>query len=625
MTGYDRQTRSGKRNLGLPQRFPWLGGRLRGAVAWAAAAALILGAACSGAVAAPAHGVAMHGAPALPEGFAHLPYARPDAPEGGRLTLGELGGFDSLNPYVVKGRPVWAVRTLTVESLMGRNWDEPFALYGLLAETVEIPQDRAWVEFRLRPEARFSDGTRVTVEDVVWSLETLGELGRPGYRTLRDRIAGIERPAPGVVRFRFAEPGREAPLILGLMPVLSKAAHEGRAFGEGSLEPLVGSGPYVVAEAEAGRHVTFRRDPDWWGEGLAFNAGRWNFETIRHEWFRDGAALFEAFRAGEIDVFREGDPDRWEDGWGWAEAAGVERAEIPHGRPSGMTGFVFNTRRAPFDDIRVRRALTLAFDFEWINRTLNRGVYERIRSPFGGSPLAHQGPAEGRERAILAPHAEALPAGALEGTAELPETDGSGRDRRNLRSAVRLLEAAGWTVRDGALRDAEGRAFRFEILLEGPAWEAAASVFARALEPLGIEATVRLVDGAQYEARRLDYDYDMIVNRWAMSLSPGAEQRLYWGAYGRETPGTRNYAGVDSAAVEASIDALLVAETEADFDAAARALDRALAWGAYVVPLWHAPASRIGWDGDLAFPERLPLYGDWIGWLPDVWWREEAE
>ena len=508
-----------------------------------------------------------------------------------------------------------------VESLLGRSWDEPFGLYGLLAETVELAEDRSWAEFRLRPEARFSDGTRVTVDDVVWSLETLGRDGLPGYRALRDKITAIERPAPGVVRFRFEGGDREAPLILGLMPVLSRAALEGRDFAESGLAPLVGSGPYLVADLEPGRFVEFRRDPDWWGAGLAFNAGRWNFETIRHEWFRDGAALFEAFRAGEIDVFREGEPDRWEDGWRWAEAAGVERAEIPHGRPTGMAGFVFNTRRAPFDDRRVREALALAFDFEWINRTLNRGAYARIRSPFGNSPLAHRGPAEGRQREILAPHAAALPEGALEREMRLPETDGSGRNRRNLRRAARLLAEAGWEVRDGALRNAAGRALRFEILLPGPAWEAAATVWARSLEPLGIEAAVRLVDPAQYEARRAEYDFDMIVNRWAMSLSPGVEQRLYWGEAGRESPGTRNYAGVANPAVEAAIEALLSAESEAGFEAAARALDRALAWGLYVVPLWNAPASRIGWDGKLAFPGRLPLYGDWIGWLPDVWWR----
>jgi peptide/nickel transport system substrate-binding protein len=368
------------------------------------------------------------------------------------------------------------------------------------------------------------------------------------------------------------------------------------------------------------------RNPDYWGRELPFNAGQNNFDTIRVEYHRDGNALFNALQAGQVSLFRETDAARWQSAYDFEAVRDglIERVEIPHGRPTGMNGFVFNTRNALFADVRVREALTLAFDFEWINRTLNRGAYARIRSPFGNSPLGHEGPAEGREREILAPHADELPEGALEGTMTLPETDGSGRNRRNLREAVRLLEAAGWTVRDGALRDAEGRAFAFEILLAGPEWEATASVFARALEPLGIEATVRLVDGAQYEARRLEYDYDMIVNRWAMSLSPGAEQRLYWGAYGREAPGTRNYAGVDSPAVEAAIDALLTAETREGFEAAARALDRALAWGAYVIPLWHAPASRIGWDGGLAFPERLPLYGDWIGWLPDVWWREDA-
>ncbi|MEO0682818.1 MAG: extracellular solute-binding protein, partial [Pseudomonadota bacterium] len=448
----------------------------------------------------------------------------------------------------------------------------------------------------------------------------------PGFRTVWNKVSHWERTGERSVRFHFDPPDREAPLILALRPILSKRAFEGRDFAESSLAPLVASGPYVIAEAEAGRSVTFARDPDWWGRDLPFNRGRWNLAEIRHEWFKDEAARFEAFRAGALDVFRDGEPARWAEGYGFpaVQRGDVLRAEIPHGRPSGLTGLVLNTRRPIFADLRVRQALSLGLDFEWINRTLNRGAYARTQSLFGGTPLGVSGPAEGAERALLAPFAEALPQGALDRGPDWPVTDGSGRNRRNLRAAKRLLEAAGWTVQDGVLKDADGRPFAFEILLGGPGWEATASVYARGLEPLGIEAQVRIVDAAQYQARRAAYDFDMIVNAWGVSLSPGVEQRLYWHSSGRETPGTRNYPGVASPAVDAAIDALTLAETAEDLAAAARALDRALTAGVYVIPLWHAPVSRIAHRAELGFPERLPLYGDWIGWLPDVWFRRAS-
>lgn len=570
----------------------------------------------------PAHGIAMHGPPALPDGFEHLPYANPGAPQGGEIAFGVVGGFDSLNPFILRGRAPWEIQPYTTEPLMGRNWDEPFGLYGLIAETITTPPDRSWVEFKLRPEARFSDGSPVTVEDVIWSMETRAEEGRPGFRAVWDKVASVERPGPGRVRFAFDAPDREAPLILGLAPILKKAQFEGRDFAEPSLEPLIGSGPYVVEDAEPGRALTLRRDRDWWGEGLALNAGQHNLDVIRVEYFRDAAALFDAFKAGEIDVFRDADPVRWAEGYDFpaAREGRVVRTEAPHGRPSGMKGLVFNTRRPPFDDRRVRAALALAFDFAWLNDTLFRGGYERIESYFDNSPLGHEGPATGREREILAPFD--LPEGALDAAYEPPAGAGDGRNRRNLRRATQLLAEADWEVRDGALRDASGEPFRFEILLANAADEQVAGIYADALEALGIEARVRTVDAAQYQERRTDYDFDMIVNEWALSLSPGNEQRLYWGREGVTEPGSRNYMGVDDPAVEASIDALLAAESREDFEAAARALDRALAWGVYVVPFWRAPASWIAHDARLRHPERTPLYGDWIGWLPDVWWSE---
>jgi peptide/nickel transport system substrate-binding protein len=573
------------------------------------------------ALAGPAHGVAMHGDPALPADFDAFPYVRPDAPKGGRFVIGATGGFDSLNPFVLKGRAPWEIRAHTVESLMARNWDEPFALYGLLAETIETPPDRSWVAFTLRPEARFSDGSPVTPEDVLWSMETLAAVGRPNFRAVWSKVAAAEIIGPRTLRVAFAEPDREAPLILGLTPVLKR----GQALAEAGMTPLIGSGPYVVDSAEPGRALVLRRDPDWWGGDVPAMRGQNNLDEIRVEYFRDANALRDAFRAGVTDFIREGDAAVWEQGYGFDRIAtgAAVKAEIPHGRPSGLEGFVFNARRAPFDDIRVRRALTLAFNWEWANATLLGGVQRRIRSPFDNSPLRHEGPADGAERAILAPFVDALPDGALDGGWAPPEAAPDDlRNRRNLRDAARLLADAGWSVRDGALRDGAGRPFAFEILLGASTHERVAAAWTDALATLGIVARVRTVDAAQYQARLTDYDFDVIVNRWAMSLSPGNEQRLYWGRDGVATPGTRNYAGVDSPAVEAAIDALLSATDRAAFEGAARALDRALAHGVHVAPFGYDPVSRIAHDAGLRRPDRVPLYGDWIGWAPEVWWRE---
>ncbi len=578
------------------------------------------------AVAAPAargdHAIAMHGAPALPPGFAHLPYANPEAPKGGRIVFGAVGGFDSLNPWIIAGRAPWEVRAQTFESLLGRSWDEPFTLYGLIAESVDAPPDRSWVEFTLRAEARFSDATQITVEDVVFSMETLAAHGRPSFREVWGKVSGWRQTGPLSVRFDFSEPDREAPLILALAPIFKKAQFAERAFEEPSLEPIIGSGPYVVDAFEADRFVSLVRDEAYWGRHLALNAGRNNLDEIRVEYFRDASALLDAFRAGEITFRREDDPSRWAEGYGFAEEAGVAMAEIPHARPTGMHGFVYNMRRAPFDDIRVRRALTHAFNFEWINATMFDGAYARIESYFHNSPLAHRGAAEGREREILAPFEDALPEGALDAEYIPPSAEGDPRNRRNLRRAAQLLEEAGWTVRDGALRNAAGEPFGFEILLGSSGDERIAGVWADALGRLGIAVDIRLVDSAQYQARRTDYDYDVIVNRWGLSLSPGNEQRFYWGGEGVERPGTRNYMGVDNPAIEAAIDALLSTEDGAGFRAAARALDRALSHGVYVAPFWFSPVSRIAHDAALQYPDAIPLYGDWIGWAPDVWWSE---
>jgi len=561
----------------------------------------------------------MHGTPALAPGFAHLPYADPAAVQGGRVVFGETGGFDSLNPYLLKGRAPWGVRAHTIESLMARSYDEPFTLYGLLAESVETPEDRSWVEFTLRPEARFADGSPVTVADVIWSLETVGTQGHPAYRNAWNAVSGVEQTGPGRLRISFAEPNRELALIMGLRPVLKKAEWEGREFARSTLEPITGSGPYVVDRFEPGRFISFRRNPDYWGRDLGVTRGLNNFDEIKYEYFRNSEALWSAVKTGEVSVFTDSDAARWADGYDFPAALDgrLLRGEISHGRPTGMYGFVFNTRRAVFADRRVREALALSFDWEWVNQRLYRGQYKRIESYFANSSLGFEGPAAGREAALLAPFAETLPAGTLEAGWRPPASDGSGRDRKNLRAAVRLLEEAGWKVDGRVRRNAAGEALSFEVLVASTGDETLAELWSGALGRLGVEVQVRRVDNAQYVARRRNYDYDMTVNRWFLSLSPGVEQRLYFGAQGRTDPGTRNYMGVDDPAVESMIAALLAAANRPDFESAVRALDRVLSAGIYVIPFGYLPTDRVAWQKGYARPERDALYG----WRPEVWWK----
>lgn len=569
----------------------------------------------------------MHGAPALPAGFAHLPYADPNAPQGGRVKLGEVGGFDSLNPHIRRGRFVWAMRTLVFESLLGRSYDEPFSLYGLLAEGVSTPPDRSSVSFILREEARFSNGAPVTVEDVIWSMETLRDKGRPNYRAMYGQVASVERIGERGVRFIFKQPNRELPLLIGLMPIHSKAAWAGKTFDAGGLTPPIGSGPYVPTTVEGEQRIVFAKNPDYWGAGLAFNRGRHNFEEIEYLYFRDGDALWQAFTAGAVDFYfdRKG-PAHWAGGYDFPayQRGDVQRGEIRHSLPSGMRGFVFNTRRAPFADRRVRQALSLAFDFAWINERFDRGANQRIQSYFSGADLGFKDPASPAERALLAPLIGAegamLTDAMLDQGWRAPDGAGDGRNRRNLRQARALLAEAGWTIANGVLQDAGGAPFRFEILVASNSDERIAQAYGDMLKPLGIAASVRFIDSAQYQERLTQFDYDMIAHYWYASLSPGEEQRHYWGSAAATTEGTRNYAGVQDPAVDAMIDALIAAQDRPSFAAAAQALDRALAAGVYTIPFGYLPAHRVAWWTRIDKPADAALYG----FRPDVWWRADG-
>lgn len=586
--------------------------------------------ACLAATAAaePMHGIAMYGEPALPPDFVSLPQVNPEAPKGGSYRWGEAGSYDSLNPFVTKGRPALGISTLTVETLMGRNYDEPFSLYGLLAESIDTDEGRTYVEFTLRPEARFSDGSPVTVEDVMWSMETLGTEGNPRYAAAWKKIASMEQTGERSVRFTFNVEDRELPLILGLRPVLKKAQWEGKDFAEATMEVPVGSGPYTLASSELGVQVTYRRNPDWWGKDLPFNRGQWNFDEIRYDYYSNPQAIFEAFKAGQLSAYREANVTKWLSSYDFpaVQSGDVVKAEIPHGRPSGIEGFVMNTRRPLFADWRVREALILAFNFEFINQTLNGSLLPRIPSYFGNSFLGMEPgkPATGRELELLEPFKADLPPGAIEGYA-LPVSDGSQANRKNIRAAAALLEEAGWTVGDdGVLKNAAGEPFAFEILLVTGQDEmaSAAEVYIEALKALGISARLNKIDDAQYKERTNAYDFDMTHYIRSLSLSPGNEQLLYWGSAGVTEPGTRNWMGVNSPAVEAMIAAMLKSPSSEDFTAATRALDRVLTSGRYVIPIWYSDRSRLAFSANLKYPERIPLYGDWTGFLPDTWWYE---
>ncbi|WP_171240707.1 extracellular solute-binding protein [Ruegeria sp. HKCCA5491] len=575
-----------------------------------------------------AHGIAMYGEPALPPDFVSLPYANPDAPKGGKVVFGNTGGYNSLNPFVQKGTSPWQLRFWTHESLMGRSWDEPFTLYGLLAESVETAPDRSWVEFTLREGAQFSDGTPVTVDDVIWSYEILGTEGHLRYRGLWSKIDSIEATGPRTVRITFNEPDRELALIAGLRPILQKAQWDGKDFANATLHDIpVGTGPYVIDSYEPGRYVNLRRNPNYWGSDVPFRRGTMNLDEMRIEFYGDGTVLFEAFKAGELTAVREFNADKWETQYNFpaVQRGDVVKTEIPHGKPSGMTGYVMNTRKAPFEDWRVREALTLAFNFEFINDTITGGAQPRITSYFSGSVLAMQpGAATGRVEELLQPYAADLPPGTLEGYV-LPEGDGSARNRSNIRKATKLLSEAGWTIQDGVLRNANGDAFTLNVLLQqgDSEGETAIEIYSRALERLGIQVSTEQVDSAQFTGRTSDLDFDMTFFRRALSLSPGNEQRLYWGSENADTPGTRNLMGVASPAVDGLIDAMLASESHEDFVAATRALDRVLTAGRYVIPIWNFDVGRIAHAKELKQPETLPIYGDGPEYMPQVWWFEE--
>jgi peptide/nickel transport system substrate-binding protein len=582
-------------------------------------ACVVAGGLAHAAAAEPVHALAMHGKPKHPPGFTHFPYVNPDAPRAGRLVLGQQGTFDSLNPFVVKGRAAPGLRNYVYESLLARSGDEPFTLYGLIAESIEVPPDRTSATFHLRREARFADGQPITPEDVLFSHAFLKEKGYPFHREHYRKVAAVEKVGERGVRFAFDAAGdREIPLILGLMPVLPR--HKFNT--EPTLEPPVGSGAYRVAQVDAGRSIVYRRNPDWWARDLPVTRGRFNFDEIRIEHYRDEAALFEAFKAGEIDLRTEDDPVRWVEGYRFAAVADgrVVKRAFDVAVPSGMTGLAFNTRRPAFRDQRVRRAFILALDAEWINRNLFNGLYRRTQSYFERSYLsAHGRRADGFELPLLLPFRNLVKPAVLDGTFKLPTTDGSGDNRANLQAAYRLLTEAGYRLQDARLAK-DGVPLKVEFLARTRWEERLILSFAHSLGRLGIELRIRQVDSAQYELRRKTFDFDMLQWSWPASLSPGNEQVNRWSSRTVDSEGSYNLVGVSNPAADATIAALLQAEAEPDFVAAVRALDRVLISGDYVIPLFYLPKAWVAHWSHLRHPAVAPL----AGFDLDTWWTERG-
>ena len=566
----------------------------------------------------------MHGQPKYAADFRHLEYVNPAAPKGGTLRLGALGTFDNLNPYVSHGVTPPG-RQYVFESLLKRTDDEPFSLYGLIARSIEIATDRSWIRFRLRPEARFHDGTAITAADVVYSYNTLRAHGRPNHRIYYKQIARVTTAGIDDVTFHFgAAPDREMPLIMGLMPILSEKYYRRVKFDRTTLIPPMASGPYRIDRVEPGRRIIYRRDPNYWGRHLPINRGQHNFEIVRYDFFRDANILFEAFKSGEIDFRHELSPSRWANGYDFpARTSGKVKMEIiRHDRPAGMRAIVFNTRRPLFADRRVRKALAYAFDFNWLNKNLFHGAYTRSTSYFANSDLASVGQPGPDELALLERFRGGIPGEVFGGAYRPPATDGTGAIRGNLRKAVALLKDAGWVVRDGKMvRRSDHRHLKFEMLLARPSNERIALAFARNLKRIGIEMRVRTVDTAQYQSRVQDFDFDVAIKFWHQSLSPGNEQRYYWGSQAAALTGSGNLPGIQDPAVDYLADIISRSPDRRRLRAATRALDRVLSWGHYVIPLFHLTSDRIAYWEKFARPRVTPP----TGYAIESWWVDPAK
>ncbi len=568
------------------------------------------------------HAIAMHGEPKYPADFTHFDYVNPDAPKGGRITLSASGTFDSFNPFNAKGTPGPAAG---IETLLTASADEPFTKYGLLAEWLEWPEDRSWITFHLRPEARWHDGEPVTADDVIFSLEKLRNEGRPLYRFYYQSVSAVEKLDRLTVKFTFGDTeNRELPLIVGELPILPKHYWEGRDFTEATLEPPLGSGPYKVRNFEPGRFVELERVKDYWGENIPVQRGTSNYDVIRYDYFRDRTIAREALKAGQIDYFWENSAKEWATAYEVpvVQAGLLKRQRILDESSGGMQAFYMNARRPQFSDPLVRRALAFAFDFQWTNKTVYYGQYEQPESYFAPTELAARGLPGGEELEILERYRGRVPEEVFTTPYEAPKTDGSGWPRANLTRAFELLELAGWVVRDMKLVDAEtGEPFRFEFLYVDPGQERVLLPFFHNLQRLGIEVRPRLVDTSQYINRVRSRDFDMMIFNNAQSLSPGNEQREYWSSAAADRPDSRNIAGVSDPVIDELVELVIQAPDRESLVQRTRALDRVLLWHHYVIPQLIAPFDRILYWDKFGRPDVIPLHGV----STDYWWVDQEK
>lgn len=568
------------------------------------------------------HGIAMHGDMKYPAEFDHFEYSNPKAPKGGSVTLAAYGTFDSFNPDVVKGDAA-AFMELTYDTLMTQAMDEPFTVYGHVAEKVEYPKDRSWVIFHINPKARFHDGHPITAEDVVFTFNRLVEDGQPFYRAYYADVVKVE--ALDSLRVKFTardDKNRELPLVLGQLKVLPKHYWENRDFSQATLEIPLGSGPYRIKSFDTGKSIEFERVKDYWGEDLPTSRGMYNFDNIKVEYYRDQTVMLEAFKGGRYDYREENQSKRWSTEYNGAkfETGEIIKKEVTHQNPTGMQAFVMNTRRDLFKDPRVREALDLAFDFEWTNKQLFYGAYNRTDSFFSNSDLASTGLPSESELALLEPFREDLPPEVFTTAYQSPVTDGSGNNRKNIRAAIKLLKEAGWTFKDTELVNAEtGKQFQFEILLYSKDFERIVLPYIKNLKKLGIEASARLVDSTNYVRIVRDFEFDMIIGGFGQSNSPGNEQRDYWFSKFADHKGSRNLIGVKDPVVDALIDKVIGAQTREELVTACRALDRVLLWNHYVIPQWYINKHRIAYWDKFSQPAVAPIYGD-VGFF--TWWMK---
>lgn len=571
------------------------------------------------------HGLSMHGEPQLPEGFTHLPYVNPQAPKGGRFRLGAQGTFDSLNPFNIRGVAAGGVTQYVFESLMARSWDEPFSLYGLIAERVHTNEDRSEVTFFLNPKARFSDGVAITAEVVHASFELLKTKGRPNHRQYYNRVERVEKPSAHTIKFIFKNPDRELPLILGLMPVIGTHTSMAEKFEETWLGPITGSGPYAVSHMTPGKSLHLTRRSDYWGEDLAVNKGRFNFEQIRFDYYLDNNSLFEAFKTGLYDARSEPNPNSWHKEYDFpkVQQGEIKRESFGSGLPKPVYGFAFNMRRSPYSDKRIREALNLLFDAAWINKNLFSNGYGITESYFHGSELSSLGQVISEEEMkILGSAKDNLAKNILEGKPHLPRPDGSGRDRSTARMALERLKNAGFIQKDGKMVSQQtGQPLSPEILVTSRDQEQIAIAYRDHLRRVGIEARVRMVDTAQYEGRRQNFDFDMTPIYLPGSASPGMEQTFRWGSAAASQTGSFNFSGLTSKNVDNAIEQMVQAKDRKTYIAATRALDRLLINEVPVLLHYHLPASWVAVSSKIGFPESTPLFG----YAFDTWWHKAPE